>query len=496
MATLVKRILLATVGLILALIFGGFLWLNPGRGPREEVDPYEKGWHETVEDTLVIHLRGAPYEMGYQRGYFARDKVALSVEIFDGLLDQAQEEMGLPRFAANLILDVTYQLCAPFIPERYKREMEGLADASGFNLKIFRRAHVLSVLTERACSSFTVWGNATEDGKLYHGRNFDWITSAGLEDTAVLALYEPDGFRPFASAGYAGLISVLSGMNMDGISIGQIGAITDDGSLRGLPMEFFLRRVLEECSTLDDVTGLVTSVKHTVGFNYVVGDGEARDARAYETTANHVAIFGPNDPLETVEYAIRIEDAVFRSDEAMDPVVRSLQRCANAPNMPYGSNSYDHRYLGMATRIQEHYGAINAAVALDIVKATAMKNANLHAVLTNSTDRQLWVAHAKKGQDAAAQSFVRYDLPRLFIHPDERPELQAPAEPDEAPVAEDPEDVEGQEDEVEQPEGVDGEEASDETEEFAEEVEGDADTDVREEETLEEEAGTTPDSAE
>ena len=217
----------------------------------------------------------------------------------------------------------------------------------------------------------------------FHGRNFDWITNAGLEDTAVLALYEPDGLKPFASVGYAGMIGTLSGMNMDGISISQIGAITEDGSLRGLPLELVLRRLLEECGSLEDAGTLLRSIKHTVGYNYVVADGDAHDARAYETTAHHLAEFGPNDPKETVEYAVRIEDAVFRADEAMDPVVRGLQKCANAPGLPYGSNSYDHRYMGIVKGIREHYGAIDQPIALEILKATAMEDANLHAVLAN-----------------------------------------------------------------------------------------------------------------
>lgn len=419
------RITVGSIGLLIVAAAGFVLWLNPGRGPVEAVDPHAKGWVEEVEGTLVLHLAGTPYEMGYQRGYFAKEKVLLTLDLFDNLLKLIQEEMGPSRFTIGFILDLTYQLCSPFIPDRYKREMEGVADASGCDLKMLRRGHIISVLTERKCSAFAVWGKATKDGKLFHGRNFDWILSAGLEDTAVLALYEPEGFNRFASAGYAGLIGVLSGMNMEGISISQIGAITKDDSLRGLPLEFVLRRLLEESSNLDEVSQIMNEVRHTVGFNYVIADGDAGDARAYETTARHMAVFGPGDPKETVEYAIPIEDAVFRSDEAMDPLIRSLQECANAPDLPYGSNSYDHRYMGMATRIQERYGEIDADYALEILKATAMEDANLHGVLTNSTDREMWVAHAHKGRNASLQEYVHYDLKQLFLRPEER---QAPVE--------------------------------------------------------------------
>lgn len=426
------RITIGIIGLIIVAIAGLMLWINPGRGPVEQVDPHAKGWAEEVDGTLVLHLAGSPYEMGYQRGYFARDKVLLTLDLFESLLKLAQQEMGLPRTATHFLLDLTYQLCSPFIPDRYKRELEGIADASGCDLQMLRRGHIISVVTERGCSAFAVWGKATVGGKLFHGRNFDWILSAGLEDTAVLALYEPEGLNAFASAGYAGLIGVLSGMNMEGISISQIGAITKDQSWRGLPLEFVLRRILEESSNLDEVSEIMHSVRHTVGFNYVIADGDTGDARAFETTAHHIAVFGPGDPKETVEYAIPIEDAVFRSDEAMDPVVRGLQDCANAPGLPYGSNSYDHRYLGIATRIQERYGEIDADYALEILKATAMNNANLHGVLTNSTDREMWVAHAKKGQNASLQQYVHYDLKELFLRPEERTVKEDRAEASEA----------------------------------------------------------------
>ena len=432
---ILKRIIVISLGVLLLLGIGAYVWLHPGRGPREEIDPNANGWAEEVDGAMVLHLKGTPYEMGYQRGYLAKEKVRLTMDLFDGLLKQAEQEVGLPRFASNLILDITYALCAPYIPESYKREMEGLADGSGCDLRIFRRGHVLSVITERGCSAFAVWGKATTDGALYHGRNFDWITSAGLEDTALLCLYEPEGLKAFASVGYAGLIGVYSGMNMEGISISQIGAVTKDKSLRGLPLELILRRILEECGNIDEVRALMNQVKHTVGFNYVVADGDAKTARAFETTAHHVAEFGPNDPKETVEYAKPMEDAVYRSDEAMDPVVRSLQDCANAPQLPYGSNSYDHRYMGIVNGITENYGNIDQAIALEILKATAMKNANLHGVLANSTTRELWVAHAKNGQNASLHPYIHFDLKRLFLKPEERPALEAePAEEVEPPV--------------------------------------------------------------
>lgn len=407
------RYILPVIFVIVVLSAGFYYWLYPTRGPHETVN-IQDAFLEEIEGTKVLHLKGTPYQMGFQRGVLLKDVIHRSLERFDELLELAKKEVGLPKFAAKFILDVAWRLCSPHIPIRYSRELEGIADGAGVNLQDMRRIHVVSVITERGCSSFAVWGKATSDGKMYHGRNFDWIMEAGIQDTAVTFCYEPQGLNSFVSVGYACTIGVLSGMNNRKVSIAQIGATNKDRRIDGIPLEFLLRRILEEASTLEQVTEIIKEARHTVGYNYVIADGDENRALVYETCANHVAIFTDNDPRETVEYAIPIENAVMRADEAMDPTIRSLQTCANAPNLPYGSNSYDHRYKGMATRIKENYGKIDQKIALEILKAVAMVNVNLHSVLYCPTTLELWVAHAKGTEDAAKQSYVYYNMNDLF----------------------------------------------------------------------------------
>ncbi|NIA13982.1 MAG: hypothetical protein GWP08_07870 [Nitrospiraceae bacterium] len=424
-----RKKLIKTLAILLCLLFItiltaiaiGYWYTHPGRGPQLKIDPNEKAYVEEVSGTMVLHLKGSPYEMGYQHGVLAGDQVRASFAHLDKLIEEAKDEVGLSRFAANLLLDTVYAMCSKYIPERYKREMEGIADGAGVPLQLVRRCNVLSVVTERGCSSFAVFGKATGNGKTYHGRNFDWVMEGGLQDTTALILYEPDGGIPFASVAYLGNVGVVSGMNMEGIAIGQIGAVSSDTRLDGLPLMLLLRSILEDAHDLDEATGIIQNARRTVGYNYVIADGDAGEGRAYETSANHCVEFRDNDPKETVEYAIPIEGAVMRSDEAMDQTVRSFQRCANGyPNMPYGSNSYDHRYKGMATRIQENYGKIDENVALEITKAVAMRGSNLHGVVCNCTDREIWIAHAKGTQDAWKQPFIHFDLKELFLPPEQR----------------------------------------------------------------------------
>ncbi|HUW61262.1 MAG TPA: C45 family peptidase [Candidatus Bathyarchaeia archaeon] len=423
MKKFLKRGLIAFVVLFVILAVASAFYVRPGRGPRETVDLAAASL-QIVDGIRVVHLKGSPYAMGYQHGALLKTDVQRAVAGFDTLLGEAAGDfkltiagrrVALPRKGIEIILDVLYRRCSAWFPERFAREIEGLADGAAVPLQKVRRMQVLSELTERACSAFAVWGAATGNGKHYHGHNFDWAMESKIQDNARLFIYQPEGLVPFAAPGYAGLIGHFSGMNAEKISIGMIGAINTDGRSTGIPLALLIRAVLEESKHLNDATRIITTAHRTVGYNYVVSDGKVPAALAFETTAGKCAVFADNDPKETVEYAIPIDDAVFRADEAMDQDVRRTQKCANGwPNMPYGSNSYDHRYKGIATRIKDSYGKIDDAVALDILKTVAMTNANIHGFLANATDNVVYYAHAIGQQDASKQNFVRFDLNQLM----------------------------------------------------------------------------------
>jgi len=414
------RIAASVVAALAALVVvAAYVYTHPGRGPKETVDYAANAYVEKVNDTPVIHLKGTPYEMGYQHGALCQERTRAGLDAFEALLELGQRETGLPVFVMNFLLDCVYRRCSPYIPEKFKRELEGLADGSGVDLAVLRRVHVISIVTERNCSSFAVFGQATADGRLFHGHNFDWNMDAGIQNNAALFLYEPEGGVPFAAYGYAGMIGFVSGMNMSGIAVGFIGAVTRDGRSSGLPLMLMARQVLEEAGSVEEARAIIEQAHRGVGYNYVIADGQRNEARAFETTAHHFAAFTDNDAKETCEYAIRIDDAVFRADEAMDPTVRSFQTCSNGyPNLPYGSNSYDHRYKGMADRIREHYGKIDQEIALEIVQAVAMRKSNLHSVLCDATHFQIWAAHAKGQEGAYTQPYVHFDLKKLFLRPD------------------------------------------------------------------------------
>src|SRR5262249_9169501 len=112
-----------------------------------------------------------------------------------------------------------YQTFEPFLPERYKEEMAGLAEGSGVPLE---RLQLLHAIPERFhCSGAAAMAAATKDGKLYHTRSLDYALNIGnnkrAQENALLILWEPPDGHPYAAVSWGGFLGCVSGMNAQGI---------------------------------------------------------------------------------------------------------------------------------------------------------------------------------------------------------------------------------------------------------------------------------------
>ena len=175
----------------------------------------------------------------------------------------------------NWWLGSSWRKARPYIAPAYLEELRGLAEASGVALRELYLVHAIPDRTY-SCSNFAAWGQATAGGQLIHMRNLDWTVETGIQDHAVVFVVHPAGKQPFVNVGWAGFIGVLTGVNAAQISIGQVGAETVDATVRGEPMVFLMRRILEEAEDLDEVAALIRNARRTVGVNYVVADAKAK----------------------------------------------------------------------------------------------------------------------------------------------------------------------------------------------------------------------------
>ena len=245
---------------------------------------------------------------------------------------------------------------------------------------------VLNVFPELFhCSGFAVFGTATKDGKLYHGRVLDYMTTIGLQDSATTFIVRADDQIPFANVGYAGFIGSVSGMNAAGISLGEMGG-RGEGQWDGAPMETLMRRAMEECDTLQEVQDLWTNSPRTCEYYYVFADGKTNEAVGVAATPESIEFIKPGQSDARLGEGIK-DAVVLSAGSRLDELRR---------------------------RVTDKHGQIDAEVGQWLMSRPVAMSSNLHNVLFVPADGVLYVANASHNKPAAEMPYVKIDLRKML----------------------------------------------------------------------------------
>ncbi|HAH43715.1 MAG TPA: peptidase C45, partial [Planctomycetaceae bacterium] len=209
-----------------------------------------EGWLEKIDGYYVLHLKGTHYEMGYQQGALLKEDVRKNMyNLLNEKGDMTLIDLGPVKLKPRQAIETVVQIQKPYTPQKYVDEMRGLAAGAEIAYEDVRATNFIPEMFH--CSGFSIANSATKDGTLYHGRVLDYACDWGLQDHAVLVVAEPKGGIPFVNVSYAGFIGSVTGMNMQSVSIGEMGG-RGLGHWSGVPMAFLVREVLETAKDLDE----------------------------------------------------------------------------------------------------------------------------------------------------------------------------------------------------------------------------------------------------
>ncbi|WP_435009679.1 C45 family autoproteolytic acyltransferase/hydrolase [Tundrisphaera lichenicola] len=348
-----------------------------------------RGFLEEVDGTKVLHLKGTPREMGIQHGTLLKDDIREQVRyLFDVKAKEFKPELlGLkvPVNAKRLILSIA-ELQRKHVPEKYREEMRGIAEASGVPFEEIIAANFIPEMFH--CSGFALSGSATKDGTLYHGRILDYGCDWKLQDHAVLVVAEPEGSIPFVNVTYAGFVGSVTGMNARKISIGEMGG-NGLGHWDGVPMALLVRIALEEADDLDEAVAIFRNRPRTCQYFYVVADGKSGRGVGMEASWDKFTLVQMGESEPRLPHAFK------------DSVLLSI----------------GDRYEELARRVKAGHGTFDAESARHLMDRPVAMKSNLHSVLFETTTTRFWVANASTdGQPAATQPYHAFQLSELLTH--------------------------------------------------------------------------------
>lgn len=339
----------------------------------------------------VVVVRGTPYEMGLALGKLTAPEAQSLVDSFLALIQSS----GSPRFN-NDALDAAWKAIAPHTSDRFKQELEGLAEGTGIPLERLRRAHMVPVVSDYACSSLAAWGPATKDGHLYQTRNLDWILAARAHDRPCVVIYIPQDGIPHVNVSFAGYIGVNTGMNAQGIVLSEMGDSPEADypyDLNGAHFTTLFRDILFEADSLDRAVGMIRDAKRIKKYHYVVGDGDLPGAVKIKAHAPDLVVWHDNDPTD--ELAPNVLKQVVYQDEGR----------------------------GAFEPLKAAWGKIDESVMKETSCAIPIQGENVLSVVYDATDRALWVSYAKGEAEAYTRPFVPIRLADYLGDTPPRPPL-------------------------------------------------------------------------
>lgn len=225
-----------------------------------------------VNQVPVLYVEGTPEEIGHQTGELLGDKIKVLL-CYPRLMIKLS---GKNLIWEDVVADV--RKLWQNAPDDHRKEVDALIAASGIDRDLLLTGNLLADLyRELACSSLLVEPSHSKTGGLLFGRNLDFFGGGVLHQFTIVTVCRPVGKHAFASIGFTGLAGCLSGMNDAGLSIAVHEVLeASDGSKvfnpQGVPYTFALRRVLEECTTIDEAEKLLRSLKRTIRISLAVCD--------------------------------------------------------------------------------------------------------------------------------------------------------------------------------------------------------------------------------
>jgi hypothetical protein len=312
---------------------------------------------------------------------------------------------AIKRFKSAELFAEAFERMRPYIAEEYMQEMHGLAHGSRLPLSVVHNIHILADVGEwggkkelgkrlkqmlmgdlaTTCSNLAAQREATDDGQMYVVRILDWGLHriSKLHKYPLITVNVPEKGVPSANIGWVGYLGAVSGMNAEGITLGEMGYRNPPNeTLDGEPMPFMLRRVLSESKNLADVRKVIKDTVGTCSYVFLMSDGKTGEAELYVKDRERFLVFHPGQHLRD-------------GKEEIPPI----------PGVVYGG-----RYNQVMTEGLSQGKVSLERLQYELIPNFAMKS-NFQNVIYLPEKRQFWVNNAaSKSRWAAEEPYTFFDL--------------------------------------------------------------------------------------
>jgi isopenicillin-N N-acyltransferase-like protein len=269
----------------------------------------------------VVDVDGEPYEQGRQHGRALRSEIADNLGVY---YERFAREARLDAREARLRAATYWPLLDG---QPYFENMRGVANGSGqalldilvLNVRyelLYYQYGVCGISGADGCTSFAVLPEASANGHVLLGQNWDWIPDVR---GAVLHTREPDGLETLAFT-EAGILGGKIGLNSAGLGLAINGLLSsaDDWSRLVRPFHMRCYEILRQ-RHLADAVDVVVREPRSCSANFLIAQSpnlavnlEAAPDTVRELGPEHHCIVHTNHFIEPAKLGIVEPDSERR----------------------------------------------------------------------------------------------------------------------------------------------------------------------------------------
>jgi isopenicillin-N N-acyltransferase like protein len=275
-----------TIALAVLLVPSGAFADPPFRFPEARCPHGELKY---VRGVPVLMVDGSADEIGSAVGQLALKPGRRMADYPDDLL----KSLYLSMLRKPLL--TSGKAMVQHFPDDYRAEMEAMAAASEVKWENLVLGNTLFDLKKViACSALMVEPARSHTGGALMARNLDYPHLGYAHEYTLVTIFRPKSAKhAFASVGFPGLVGCLSGLNDAGLAVAvlevplaKLGEKRYDG--KGLPYALCYRRLLEDCSTIDEALAHLEKMKRTGLSSLAVADRNG--CAVFEITPERIVV--------------------------------------------------------------------------------------------------------------------------------------------------------------------------------------------------------------
>lgn len=291
-----------------------------GREP-PEVQVMEDGTRTLSDNWLTknehglyeMFISGAPYERGRKAGKLSSALIRFQEQAFTGQIKTMIPSDKYLKFLKYVIGFMNRDL-TDHVTSEYQQEIYGIsrsASADSFQwignnysrLLNYHSAHdvghALQSMMLVGCTSFGAWGDKTTDGSMILGRNFDFWVGDAFAENKIVEFVAPDSGYDFAYVTWGGFTGVVSGMNMEGLTVTINAAPSEMPFGAATPVSLVAREILQYAKNTSEAIQIARSRKMFVSESFMVGSAKDKKVILIEKSPSKTDVVYPSEQFIT-----------------------------------------------------------------------------------------------------------------------------------------------------------------------------------------------------